>query len=43
MKTVLTDLASHKDTVLSADDVNNVLEYGRNSMLFTESACPLSV
>lgn len=34
----LTVLASHKESVLSAEQVSNVFEYGRNTILFTESA-----
>lgn len=39
----LTVLASHRDIVLSAEQVTSVLEKGRNCILLTESACPLSV
>lgn len=39
----LTVLASHSDTVLSAELETKVLENGRNATLLTESVCPLSV
>ena len=39
----LTVLASHRESVLSAEHVSSVFEYGRNTMLFTESAWPRSV
>ena len=38
-----TVLASHRERVLSAEQVNKLLEYGRNAMLFTESAWPRRV
>ena len=38
-----TVLASHKERVLSAEQVNRLLEYGRNVILFTESAWPRRV
>jgi hypothetical protein len=38
-----TVLASHKDRVLSAEQVKRLLEYGRNVILFTESAWPRRV
>ena len=40
---VLTVLASHSESVLSAEQVNKVFEYGKNIMLFTESAWPLKI
>ena len=38
-----TILASHSDSVLSAEQVRRVLENGRNSILLTESVCPRRV
>ena len=39
----LTVLASQREMVLSAEQVQRVLENGRNLTAFTESAWPLSV
>lgn len=39
----LTVLISHKDILLSAEQVVRVLENGRNAASLTESACPLRV
>ena len=40
---LLTVRASHRESVLSAEHVNSVFEYGRNTILFTESAWPRRV
>ena len=39
----LTDLVSQSDTVLSAEQVQRVLEYGKKFTAFTEFTCPLRV
>ena len=43
IKILLTVLASQRESVLSAEQVSSVFEYGKNTMLFTESAWPRNV
>ena len=40
---LLTVLASQRESVLSAEQVSSVFEYGKNTMLLTESAWPRNV